>query len=169
MYLLTNIWGGPLDSSQTNRPYGADGSPWLTAMFNNGSATLGTLQTYIDGLTNALTAVVRQHGDSPAITQVKGTAYASRTCVRVRWPWLYLPAALLVFAAFFLAMTIWTTTRRQEVAWKSSPLALLFHGFNRNVADRYSSVVSIEEMKEVAQSIDTRLERQRTRWHLVVD
>ena len=168
IYLKNNLWGGSLERSMINRPYGADGSLWLSAMFNNGSATLETLQTYIDGLANAMTAVIRQYGDTPPITRVKGTAYASRTCVRVRWPWLSLPGALLLLAVSFLAMTIWTTNRRQAIVWKSSPLALLFHGFDRNVAANYSAIVKPEEMKEAARSIYTKMEKQQTRWHLAV-
>lgn len=151
MYLQGNMLGGTLERSIANRPYGADGSPWLSAMFNNGSATLDTLQTYIDGLTNAMTAVIRKYGDSPTTTtQVKGTAYVSRTCVRVRWPWLSLPAALLVLAALFLGMMMWTTSHGQEIAWKSSPLPLLFHGFDPEVVDKYRAAVLPGEMQEAA-------------------
>ena len=165
LYLAHNMWGGSLVRSTTNRPYAAVGNPWLTAMFNNGSATLETLNAYIDGLANTMTAVIRKYGDAPSATRVHGTAYAVRTCVRVRWPWLSLPGALLVLAALFLLFTIFNTAKRHELGWKSSPVALLFHGLEADMAAKYSAIVRPHEMNAAARSISVRMERQQAGWH----
>ncbi|KAJ5488741.1 hypothetical protein N7539_003631 [Penicillium diatomitis] len=55
---------------------------------------------------------------------VQGTTKTISAYVQVRWVWLILPGALVVFSLLFLVTTM-VRTRNQHV-WKSSPLVLLF-------------------------------------------
>jgi hypothetical protein len=67
-----------------------------------------------------------------------GTAYKQVVLVRIRWQWITLPAALLVFALVFLLVTIFHSTRDTEQIgiWKTSALAILFNGIGEDV-ERY--------------------------------
>ena len=144
-YIASNVWYGGLDGSiNLNSPAAAHGNPWLEVMFNSGTATLRTLQAYINGLANTLTAVVRKYGDASEATVVAGTTYRAETCIVVQWAWLSLPATLLLLAIIFLTVTIWRMETRQVVLWKSSPLALLFHGVDREFKGQYGALRRFE-------------------------
>lgn len=57
-------------------------------------------------------------------TIFNGTSWTPQSYVHVRWAWLTLPAALLIFSTAFLIYTICGTMG--QYIWKSSPLALIF-------------------------------------------
>lgn len=57
-------------------------------------------------------------------SHVTGTAYRTITYINVRWPWIILPAALVVLSALLFAAMI-KTTRGDSVLWKSSVLPLM--------------------------------------------
>jgi len=62
--------------------------------------------------------------------------------------------------------------RNQVVAWKSSPLALLLHGFDQNVVGDKGSSTNIDRLKDMqslAKSIQVVLERQQdSKWCFTV-
>ena len=49
--------------------------------------------------------------------------------VRVRWPWIALPLALEFIGIIFFAIGVFEASRKRSKLWKSSGLALLYHGF----------------------------------------
>ncbi|ORY04361.1 hypothetical protein BCR34DRAFT_56804 [Clohesyomyces aquaticus] len=59
--------------------------------------------------------------------RISGYAYVNQLHVSVAWPWLALPALLLVCTAVLLAATIHATHTHDVGIWKDSPLALLTH------------------------------------------
>ncbi|KAF2651891.1 hypothetical protein K491DRAFT_719390 [Lophiostoma macrostomum CBS 122681] len=59
---------------------------------------------------------------------IYGSAYGLETFVRVRWGWFAMPLALEFLATLFLLLTALQSARKSYL-FKSSPLALLFHGF----------------------------------------
>ena len=152
--------------SSSTGPDTASGAPWLLAILNNGSATLGSLQSSLDGLTNSLTAVVRQYGGSSEAIRPVGITWRSETCITVQWVWLSLPATLLLFAIIFLTLTIWKTGTRQVYLWKSSPLALLFHGIENHIKDDHGPLDKVRDMKTAASSINVRIDRRSGTWQL---
>ena len=64
-----------------------------------------------------------------------GRAYKNVVFVDVRWQWITLPVALLLFALLFLAATIYRSSKDREQigVWKSSALAILFNGLGDDV------------------------------------
>ena len=140
-------------------PAGASGDLWLENIFNNGNATIETLQNSISGLANSLTAVIRQYGNPIEGAQPLGSTWRAETCITVQWAWSSLPAALLLLAIMFLAITIWRTNTRQVVLWKSSPLALLFHGWNEDLKEKYGALGEVRDMEVAARSIGARVDQ----------
>lgn len=64
------------------------------------------------------------------IDPANGTAYVQEIYVRVRWPWLILLGTVLLSTAVFLALTMYQSSRYNVAAWKSEPLALMYHGID---------------------------------------
>ncbi|KAL3454339.1 hypothetical protein BJX65DRAFT_300981 [Aspergillus insuetus] len=86
-------------------------------------------KTVVSNIAASLTQCTFDVSDkSSAVT---GTAYVSETYVHVQWAWLVLPASLLVLGNVFLALTILTNKRNLGSLWKSSAMALLYHGLEK--------------------------------------
>lgn len=63
-------------------------------------------------------------------SQVNGTAFISVPHVRVQWAWLSLPILLMVLSLAFLVATSLITKKSNIPVWKTSTLAVMFHGIN---------------------------------------
>jgi hypothetical protein len=81
------------------------------------------------------------------IGPANGTAYTLQVYIHVRWAWISFTAAILSLTIVFLVLIMAQSARHNILIWKSSPLALLFHGLNaeevlrsdkNDVADMYS-------------------------------
>lgn len=89
--------------------------------------------------------------------------------MNVQWAWLTLPIALLALAFIFQITTMVRTSRRKTALWKSSTLALFFHG--RGVQEGVQSVGGvimddIAGMKDVAGRMKVRLENTGRCWRV---
>ncbi|EKG10176.1 hypothetical protein MPH_12776 [Macrophomina phaseolina MS6] len=98
---------------------------------------------------NIATAMTEQVRVSNSSFGVSGLAWSNETYVNVRWAWMTLPLAVLVMSAAHLACTIITNGARGQRIWKSSSLALLFHGLNRWSPDELK-LENIQEMESAA-------------------
>jgi hypothetical protein len=162
----TLTWNGVLEAiPDSETAAGASGALWLERIYNNGKATMETVRTNIDGLANSLTAAIRQYGAANEAIKPIGTTWRNETCITVQWAWLSLPAVLLLLAIIFLVILIWKTKSRQVVLWRSSPLALLFHGLDQDVKDKYGALEEVRDMEDAARSISARVDQQTGRWH----
>ena len=74
-------------------------------------------------MTNAIRA---SGGGVPVI----GTAYKMSTYVHIRWGWITLPAVVVLMTGAFLAAAILRSRATSTTLWKSSALAMLFHGLD---------------------------------------
>jgi hypothetical protein len=86
----------------------------------------------------------------------------------VRWASLtYLAAVVLMLVIFFGAM-IWQTGRdfHRVHGWKSSTLALIYHGLDRDAQDRhgYGVLVQNRDMEEEARRMQVRLRPTEKEW-----
>lgn len=141
------------------------GQPWMLQLFDNGTATPDTLDTAISGLSNAITAAIRNGGDAVNSAPATGTVMLSQTCIRVHWEWLILPASLLLLSTLFLLCTIWETSMdSMGKTWKSSPLALLFHGFSSETVQSVGSVDRLSEMDATARKMKAQLRWKKHGW-----
>lgn len=102
----------------------------LLQVYDYGSVSLESLNSTFQNISQSITTYMRERGNANHSEPVRGIVLHGQTCLEVRWGWLALPAALVVLTLlFFIAMIIQTrpTGNRAQI-WKSSPLALMYHG-----------------------------------------
>ncbi|KAI1112127.1 hypothetical protein F5Y14DRAFT_453421 [Nemania sp. NC0429] len=135
-----------------------EGNLWSVNLWRDGNATLNTVQTAMDGLGYAITARWRQgDGISTNAGPLVGTALKNRTCVRVNWFWIALPASLLLLTTTFLVLTIIRTNLDSGLVWKSSALPMLFIGLDEETRQSAGRVTELDEMKAAAASATVQL------------
>lgn len=110
-------------------------------------------------MNNIATAMTNYFRNSSNVT-VTGQAGQIELYVHVNWPWIILPAFVVLAGTTFLLLTIFETKRLGVSIWKTSELALLFHGLeefyentNALLLDRSS------EMDNVAAGIKAQMAR----------
>ncbi|KAF2671238.1 hypothetical protein BT63DRAFT_211058 [Microthyrium microscopicum] len=106
-----------------------------------------TMQNIATSMTNAIR-------NSQKKATFKGTATQAQTKIVVRWPWIILPVAVVVGGNLLLVLSIVESSRRQTPLWRSSSLALMFHGL-KGVGDYPAEKTS--EMESSAKELKVRL------------
>ena len=115
-------------------------------------ANEGNLSKTLDNIAVSVTNQMRSGSDS---TNVTGTATYPNVYIEVIWPWFIYSAALTVSAAALLALTIWLCSGHDKVVWKSSSLALLFHGLPDGRSD--GRILDAAAMETAAKEIWAKL------------
>lgn len=142
----------------------------LHAFYDYGSITFATLNDRFDGIAQSLTSYIRRipgdvptHDRSPAT----GRVWTNDTCVAVRWSWIVLPAALLAFGTFYLALVLSMLARKaNQTMWKSSSVAMLSHGLDEPTRTTLSSLYGLSEMEKKSRDISVQLMRSENGWTL---
>ena len=133
------------DASGGNNPTGS-----ALNGINNGNITQN-----FDRIATAISDAVRQASGN---ARVVGEAFGQQTFVRVRWKWLAFAASIVFLTAVFVTFSIVFSLERGESIWKSSSIALLFHGL-KGWTEQELDVQSMDEMEEKAKGMHTILER----------
>ena len=135
----------------------------MQALYNTENLT-----AMIGNLAISMTNNIRQQNDTVA-TQSHGIAWKSETYVHVRWAWLSFPIAVIALALAFLVGSIIETANRDILVWKSSNLALLFHGQDLKLTDPPTIHVNkASQMTRMAENVKLHLTRnQDDNWRLV--
>ncbi|KAK8076328.1 hypothetical protein PG994_003600 [Apiospora phragmitis] len=149
------------------------GGIWLVNLFQSGSADMSSVNRYMAALADSITQHLRTEGFRESAAWAEGSVLLERTCVRVNWAWIALPAALLVLVPVFIGLAAVATLRAswqeeyglgdETVAesrigfLKSNPLALLFFGLHRDVLDGKDCLSDAITMRDVAQNVDVAL------------
>ncbi len=105
-----------------------------------------------------MTSFFRQNSFSKYSNPAKGVVMHDQTCLSVRWAWLAFPSILVLLTMiFFIAIIIDTRPMgKRAPIWKSSPLALIFHGLE--LPNRHQKGVDdINGMEELSKGITFRL------------
>ena len=114
--------------------------------------SISGFQDTFDQLAQSLTTWMRTSqgsaSDSDLMGQAVGVIWTSETIVKVRWAWLALPCVLLAGTLVFLGFTIIGTRKQQMGIWKSSSLALLFHGLEERSAEDMEDLGHVAGMEE---------------------
>ena len=147
---------------------GAVGDPWMLNLFANGHANLSHVIAYMNSLASSMTANIRVSGDKPPLPYTNfasGVIIANETCVQVHWPWIALPASLVLCSIIFLIAVLITTrtpakrfrapsqerqqTRLSDILrpLNSSPLPLIFHGMHPNLERATKYPQSLTDMQ----------------------
>ncbi|KAI9756988.1 MAG: hypothetical protein M4579_003646 [Chaenotheca gracillima] len=82
----------------------------------------------------------------PVVPRQAGASTSMETIVHVRWGWLALLPALVLLTLIFLLFAMLSTSRRHAPLWKSSPLALLFHGLEGEIPRESPKHETVSEM-----------------------
>lgn len=160
---LGGLFDDQILQAQNSRLTSVVGPAWLEKLGRFGAANISTVNAFMDGLANSITATMRQSGDisGPAL----GVTYGWQTCVGVQWAWLSLPASLLGLSiAFLFATIVQTSAHRSNTTWKSSSLALVFHGLGNETKEKYRFLEGIDEMNDTARSMQAKLSNTDAGW-----
>ena len=110
-----------------------DGPQNLQVIYNFGNVTFENIEQTFANISNSVTNYLRQNGNVNHSEPALGQVNQNRTCIDVRWAWLsFSVIQVMITLLFFTAMVVETSSKGNPVPiWKSSPLALLYHGFER--------------------------------------
>jgi hypothetical protein len=101
---------------------------------------------------------------------VYGTVFQGETYVSVNWIWILLSTALVLLSVCFLLLTILANRLQRLHLWKSSILAVLFHGLDEvDFSDDEKRVDTVRQMERAAEDIRVRLKRSSRPRGLVLD
>jgi len=89
------------------------------------------LNPWIQRVALSMTNALRNNSGLPSHALYNGTGY--QLGISVRWPWIALPAAMVVLSLVFLAMVMVQTARSPVASWKGSPLAFLFFDVDQEI------------------------------------
>ncbi|KAK0615211.1 hypothetical protein B0T17DRAFT_510998 [Bombardia bombarda] len=101
---------------------------------------IGGIEMLMRDLAISMTVSMRSYGPPTAKLTVNGTAWHSESFVNVRWGFVAVPVLAVVLAAVFLAVAVWMTRRSGVSLWKTSVLAVLFHGLDEEARERFEEV-----------------------------
>ena len=122
----------------------------------------GGLHIVFPGITAALTRgalYATTVNGNEAVNFLNGTIHTEQAIVVVRWEWLILPLVLEALAIAFLAVTMFMTRRHRLPIWKSSAVALLYHGLQAGMIDCDESYELASAMDDVARETRVTLGR----------
>lgn len=165
-YFLGSFLNGTIDTLLGEY----DGPTQVQTLYNEGHLTFDRVEEVWRNLSDSISTYVRQHSRKNVSAPAVGVVLRSETCVRLQWVFLIYPAVLVFLCIMFFASMILKTqgTKSSRHDWKSSPLALLFHGLdgeviiNRNEA---AESVRAKEMEIIAERTSVRLSKTEKGWN----
>jgi len=137
-----------------------NGSEALKTIYNYGNVSFDRVNQVFENVSDSMTDFFRLQTLPKYNDPAQGLVTQHQTCLGVRWPWLAFPTPLaLLTLAFFIAMLVESRPRASKHAsiWKSTPLALLFHGLEL-LDGRHGYVNDVDGMETMAREIKVRLE-----------
>ncbi|KAI0190742.1 hypothetical protein EV127DRAFT_364920 [Xylaria flabelliformis] len=95
-------------------------------------------------------------GDNNNATMLRGTAYTKEIYIHVRWGWTILPTAAVFITSILLTYSILINMNRP--LFKSSAIALLFHGLDHDPVDLHiDQLETAERVEHAAKGIQVHL------------
>lgn len=171
---LSTFFDGQANSLSFDSVPGANTGPtWLQILWNNGTADLSSASTFVEGLATSIGSQIRKNSaDSATGKFVLGQAWEIQTCIVVHWSFLSFFSVLLALElAFFLAVMVVNQLSHWNGDWKSSTLALLFHGLG-DASDANKKEMPLSNtamMLDAAKQMKARLEESDGNWRLFED
>jgi Protein of unknown function (DUF3176) len=162
-----------LNGSVTKGGYAWDirGAAQLQAIYSTGNVNFDHINETWKNLSDSITTYMRQKGSDDFSAPAIGQALRDQTCVHIQWLFLTYPAILVFVAIVFFICMVFETQRGEAGShdWKSSPLALLFHGLDREALNKGESTrtVRAKEMVRIAERTPVRLKQTEDGWQFV--
>lgn len=125
------------------------------------SVGLGNL---LQNISISITNLMRNVDNTTA--PVVGQVWNTETIVHVRWVWFIYPIAVIVLTLLFLVATIVESSTQHIKVWKSSILAVLFHGFDP-VYDSSNGTLDNTQMEAHAKQVKVEFMPRQEAWRFV--
>ncbi|OBR10854.1 Carboxylic ester hydrolase [Colletotrichum higginsianum IMI 349063] len=173
---LKDLFNNNISTTDLEHVSNVTGPTWLKKVYAEGPGNLSTVESMIQGLTKSMTAAIRNDPGGPvppdrlaldesqrSLRKVRGSVSSTQTCVFVHWGWIAYPAALLVLQWTFsilMLVTQWPDNggkTRTRSTWKSSPLALLFHGLDEGLRRSHGNLRTLKDMDAAAKKLNVQL------------
>ena len=158
-YLETELTGTitTIRNGNTYPIHSDNGNSFLTFLYHSP-------EDILDAIAWAMTLYMHQATENYPF-MIEGYAIKEQSMIEVRWSYTTLPSVLLLFTVFIL---LYTTLRGKgrERAWKTSALAVLFHGLGE--LDEGTELCKPSEMEELAKRTNVQLDRQDEAVRLIV-
>ncbi|PGH04099.1 hypothetical protein AJ79_07199 [Helicocarpus griseus UAMH5409] len=132
--------------------------PPSTDFFIPSNIFIGLSRT-VDDKVHMMEIIARSLTDSllkPRNQKVLGLAGVPEQIIQIRWWWISLPLFVVFVTMLFLYLVMSRTSRAKAKVWKSSALALLYHGLDRPAEGNFA-VNSVSEMMHDAARVRARL------------
>jgi hypothetical protein len=124
----------------------------------NGKTTIQAIQAHnFSYLMERMAASMTKAELDNSSTLVYGNMTSPVVHVEVAWQWFILPAALNALAIFLLLATAVLSHHRKTQLWKSSMLALLYHGLDNPEPAPNLTMANVSEMERWASATSARL------------
>ena len=114
----------------------------------------GNYSKMMDNFAAALTNQIK----IPNGQALEGVIQKAEPFVQVSWPWILLPALIVVCSAMFLPATMMLSAEASRVVWKTSALSGLFHGLHGWQTDMFGGSWTKGHMDEVAKTMWAQLQ-----------
>lgn len=162
-YFFTGNVSGPAAVFYDEQIGDFSGPQVAQAVFNFGDVSFGRVSELFANVTDSLTNYIRQNGDDNFSAPAIGIARQEKACIAVRWPWLLFPVALVLLTLIFFTLMVLETrpTGNRPEIWKSSPLALLYHGLDSPISKDGRDIRHMHEMQALAKSTTVQLDTAR--------
>jgi len=121
------------------------------------------LNVAMDELAQSMTIMIRSYllnegyGNCYQGTCVQGFAQSVEAFVHVRWGFITLPVLVVVLTAVFLVGPMLGSRWSRVSLFKSSALAMVFHGLDRDARASFARSGSLEEKKTLARDVRVQL------------
>ena len=89
--------------------------------------------------------------------------------MHVQWGFVAVPVAAVVMAMLFLLTVMWKTRASGTRLWKTSALAMLFHGLDEDARERFEDLRGFAAKMKEARGVKVRLSEEGGRTSLKLD
>jgi hypothetical protein len=127
----------------------------VTAFYWNYYEYADGLDMLVRDMATSMTVAFRSFAGA---VPVAGRAIYTESYVHVRWGFAVVPIVVVVGAVLFLVAAVYRSKRATVKVWKSSALAMLFHGLDDGTKAHFGHAQSLQEQKHQAHAIKVRLE-----------
>ncbi|KAI0965900.1 hypothetical protein F4678DRAFT_476309 [Xylaria arbuscula] len=127
----------------------------VTAFYWNYYEYANGLDLLVNDTATSMTVAFRSFSGA---VPVSGHAASTESYVQVRWAFAIVPIFVVVGAAVFLLAMIYQSRKSTTQVWKSSALAMLFHGLDDNAKNHFVRSRSLKEQNAQAFATKVQLE-----------
>ena len=142
------------DGKSNALSYSSEASDYKNERSNTvGPESTRSLEQRVESIATALT----NWGLQTTNDTVRGDAIGEESYVHVRWKWIILPAVLELASLTLLVVTIIHSRREDVPLWKTSALALIYHGVDELRGRETLATERLSSMEVTAKTTDVQL------------